>query len=98
MVAAPTRCGAVEKRQTKVAGECVDARCGGAIEQKYMGTAVDVVGPVEQALAGHSQECSAPVGILLDKLGEQGYVDMGCRSSEVGVAVATWAIRREWVA
>ena len=29
-------------------------------------------------------------------IGEQGYAEMGYRTPEVGVGVATWAIRREW--
>jgi hypothetical protein len=30
------------------------------------------------------------------RIGEQGYAEMGYRTPEVGVGVATWAIRREW--
>ena len=29
-------------------------------------------------------------------IGEQGFAEMGYRTVEVGVGVATWAIRREW--
>jgi hypothetical protein len=71
-----------------------------------------VVGPTEQALADHSQggvvglvfgafgECSQSVDLLVESfsklIGEQGYAEMGYRTPEVGVGVATWAIRREW--
>jgi hypothetical protein len=69
-----------------------------------------VVGPTEQALADHSQggvvglgafgECSQFVDLLVESfgklIGEQGYAEMGYRTPEVRVAVATWAMRREW--
>ena len=29
-------------------------------------------------------------------IGKQGYAEMGYRTPEIGVGVATWAIRREW--
>ena len=76
------------------------------------GTALGVVGPTEQALADHSHggvvglvfgafgECSQSVDLLVESfgklIGEQGYAEMGYRTPEVGVGVATWAIRREW--
>ena len=44
-------------------------------------------------------ECSQSVDLLVESfgklIGEQGYAEMGYRTPEVGVGVATWAIRRE---
>ena len=110
MVAAPGRGRAVEARQVKVAGEYTKAVQ--AMDQKYLGTAPGVVGPTERALADHSHggvvglvfgafgECSQSVDLLVESfgklIGEQGYAEMGYRTPEVGVGVATWAIRREW--
>jgi hypothetical protein len=64
------------------------------------------VGPTEQALADHSHggvvglvfgafgECSQSVDLLVESfgklVGEQGYAEMGYRTPEVGVGVATW--------
>jgi hypothetical protein len=100
MVAAPTRGRAADARQEKVAGEYVQ------------GTPEGAVGPTEAALAGHSHggvvglvfgafgECSQSAGLLVGSfgkfIGEPGYAEMGHRTPEVGVGVATWAIRREW--
>jgi hypothetical protein len=66
----------------------------------------------KQALADHSHggvvglvfgafgECSQSVDLLVESfgklIGEQGFAEMGYRKPEVGVGVATWAIRREW--
>ena len=45
-------------------------------------------------------ECSQSVDLLVESfgklIGEQGYAEMGYRTPEVGVGVATWAIQREW--
>jgi len=110
MVGAPTRGRAAEERQAKVAGEYVKAVQ--AMDRKYVGTQEGTVGPTEAALADHSHggvvglvfgafgECSQSVDLLLESfgksIGEQGFAEMGYRTVEVGVGVATWAIRREW--
>ena len=43
---------------------------------------------------------SQSVNLLVESfgklIGEQGYAEMGYRTPEVGVGIATWAIRREW--
>ena len=110
MVSAPTRGRAVDARQDKVADENVKAVQ--AMDRKYVGTALGTVGPTEAALADHSHggvvglvfgafgECSQSVDLLVESfgklIGEQGYAEMGYRTPEVGVGIATWAIRREW--
>jgi len=45
-------------------------------------------------------ECSQSVDLLVENfgklVGEQGYEEMGYRTPEAGVGVATWAVRRGW--
>jgi hypothetical protein len=54
-------------------------------------------GVVVGLVFGAFGECSQSVDLLVESfIGEQGYAERGYRTPEVGVGVATWAIRREW--
>ena len=62
-----------------------------------MGTPEGTVGPTEAALADHSHGGvvgSQSVDLLVESfgklIGEQGYAEMGYRTPEVGVGIATW--------
>ena len=57
-------------------------------------------GGVVGLVFGAFGECSQSVDLLVERfgqlIGEQGFAEMGYRTVEVRVGVATWVIRREW--